>query len=304
MKNVFAASIVILSLMLTGFSPRLLQRPANTLIFAVIGDYGMDNADERRVATLVKSWSPEFIITTGDNNYPLGEQATLDANIGKYYAEYIYPYTGAYTKTATMNRFFPSMGNHDWYTAGATPYLNYFALPGNERYYDFIWGPVHFFSIDSDGNEPDGITVSSAQANWLQTQLAASTSCWNLVYLHHAPYSSGPHGSNATLQWQYKSWGADAVLAGHDHDYERIYQNGLVYFVNGTGGAALYSFGAPIAGSLVRYNAKHGAMRVTATDSSLTYELINVDGVVIDTYLQVGGCALLTPSIFMPLIRK
>jgi hypothetical protein len=66
-----------------------------------------------------------------------------------------------------VNQFFPTLGNHDWYTPGAQPYLDYFHLPGNERYYDFVWGPVHFFAIDSDENEPDGVNQSSVQAKWL-----------------------------------------------------------------------------------------------------------------------------------------
>ena len=276
----------------------LAQSPVT--LFAVIGDYGLDGTAEARVATLVKSWSPDFIVTTGDNNYPSGAQATIDTNIGKYYAEFIYPYTGAYTNTATTNRFFPVLGNHDWYTTNAQPYLDYFTLPNNERYYDFVWGSIHFFMLDSDSHEPDGITATSTQAQWLQNQLASSTSCWNIVVLHHAPYSSGPHGSNATLQWLYRAWGADAVLAGHDHDYERIFVDGLLYLVNGAGGAALYNFGTPIPGSQVRYNAKHGALRVTATPTTLTYEFIDVDGLVVDTYTQSGGCTLL----YFPLVLK
>jgi len=281
----------------------LVASPSHTLdahVFAVIGDFGLDGTDEGRVAALVKSWNPDFILTVGDNNYPTGAQATIDANIGKYYAEFIYPYTGAYTNTATTNRFFPSLGNHDWYTTNAQPYLDYFTLPNNERYYDFVWGPAHFFALDSDTHEPDGVTSSSAQAQWLQTRLLGSSSCWNVVYFHHAPYSSGPHGNSAWMQWNFGAWGADVVLAGHDHTYERIVLDGFPYFVNGAGGAALYTFGTPIAGSVVRYNAKHGAMRVTATPTTLTYEFIDVDGTTVDTYTQKGGCSFL----YLPLILR
>ena len=68
--------------------------------------------------------------------------------------------------------------------------LVYFTLPGNERYYDFTWGPVHFFALDSDPNESDGITPDSVQGQWLQAQLAASTSPWNLVYTHFDSYTT------------------------------------------------------------------------------------------------------------------
>lgn len=74
-----------------------------------------------------------------------------------------------------------------------------------------------------------------------QTQLAASTATWKLVMLHHSPFSSGSnHGSIARLQWPYQTWGADAVLSGHDHLYERILAgSGFPYMVNGLGGASI-----------------------------------------------------------------
>ncbi len=289
------------------------ERPAvviTTTRFAVIGDYGSGSADEAAVANLVKSWLPEFIITVGDNNYPLGEEATIDAHIGQFYYEFIYPYQGSYgpvesspeypykiylpviySSTTPVSHFFPSLGNHDWYTTAAAPYLAYFTLPGNERYYDFTQGPVHFFALDSDPNEPDGITSSSIQAAWLQNKLAASTACWQLVYFHHAPYSSGLHGSDTNLQWPFQTWGADTVLTGHDHDYERVDVNGLPYFVNGVGGSTLRDFLIPVAGSQLRYKDNYGAMLVTASPTTITYQFVITDGTVIDTYTQTGGCS-------------
>src|SRR5687768_12886655 len=69
------------------------EPPAIT--FAAIGDFGSNDANELDVANLIKSWNPEFIITLGDNNYPDGEAATIDASIGKYFHEFIYPYRGS-----------------------------------------------------------------------------------------------------------------------------------------------------------------------------------------------------------------
>src|SRR5262245_42372635 len=65
------------------------KAPPGTIRFAVVGDYGADTPDEARVAALVKSWSVDFVITTGDNNYPNGEASTIDQNIGKHYGEFI-----------------------------------------------------------------------------------------------------------------------------------------------------------------------------------------------------------------------
>lgn len=265
---------------------------SGTTRLAVIGDFGMDNQAEADVAALVANWQPDAIITVGDNNYPDGAAATIDNTIGRYYHNFIYPYKGSHGAGATHNRFFPVLGNHDWRTASGTPplptpYLNYFELPGNERYYDVTLGAVHIFAVDSDPHEPDGIQSTSAQADWLRAALTASTAPWRLVFMHHPPYSSSStHGSTPEMQWPYAEWGANAVLAGHDHTYERIERDGILYFVNGIGGAALYPIGIPVAGSQVRYNADYGAMLIEATNERITYWAINRNGVEIDKIEQ------------------
>jgi hypothetical protein len=142
--------------------------------FAVIGDFGMDNQAEADVSALIHGWAPDIVITVGDDNYPSGAADTLDANVGKYFHDFIFPYTGAYGTGADVNRFFPTLGNHDWITDGAQPYFDYFTLPGNERYYDFVWGPVHFFALDSDDRELDGVGRTSVQAAWLQAGVVAA----------------------------------------------------------------------------------------------------------------------------------
>src|SRR5205085_740845 len=68
----------------------------NTIRFAVIGDFGANSQSEADVAALVHSWNPDFITTNGDNNYPLGQSTTIDANVGQYYHDFIFPYLGSY----------------------------------------------------------------------------------------------------------------------------------------------------------------------------------------------------------------
>ena len=267
--------------------PRLRAQSEDQVRFAVIGDFGTGEEEPQAVADMVKSWDPEFIITTGDNNYPDGAAEKIDENIGQFYYEYIYPYAGAYGAGAEENRFFPTLGNHDYDTDNGQPYFDYFTLPGNERYYDFTWGPVHFFALNSNDEEPDGITVDSVQAQWLKAQLAASDKRWKIVYLANPVFSSGSkHGSDPDLQWPFLEWGATAVLTGDDHLYERIMDQGFPYIVNGAGGANLYSFGSPIKGSEVRYNKLHGAMLVEATPETITFEFYSVlnGGTLIDSY--------------------
>jgi tartrate-resistant acid phosphatase type 5 len=264
--------------------------PRGAVRFAVIGDYGSDSPSEADVARLVKSWRSDFIVTVGDNNYPAGAVTTIDQNVGKHYREFIAPYRGKYGPGAASNRFFPTLGNHDWDASGARPYLDYFTLPGNERYYDVTIGLVHLFALDSDDHEPDGNTASSRQGMWLQGRLAASHSCWDIVVMHHSPYSSGLSGATESLQWPYRPWGADAVLAGHAHVYERLVVDRLPYFVNGLGGEDIHPFGTTAPGSQLRYNADFGAMLVDATRTQIAFRFFSRAGQLIDTYSLRKAC--------------
>jgi hypothetical protein len=252
---------------------------------AVIGDYGQAGQPEADVAALIDRWGVAAIVTAGDNNYLDGAADTIDANIGQYYHAYIAPYKGSYGAGSIENRFFPALGNHDWYTPGAQPYFDYFTLPGNERYYTVRRGPIEFFILDTDKHEPDGYDVASVQAQWLQQQLAASTAPWQIVVLHDPPYSSSVrHGSDRTVQWPYAAWGADAVIAGHDHLYERVQANGIPYFVNGAGGKDLYPFKPwAVAGSVVRYNQDYGAQLINATADCLNISFFSRADVLLDS---------------------
>ncbi|HET6160341.1 MAG TPA: Ig-like domain-containing protein [Dongiaceae bacterium] len=262
--------------------------------FAAFGDYGQ-HAASAKVASLVASLNVDFITTLGDNIYNTG---TIDQQIGQYYSAYIGNYHGAYGPGSATDRFFPSLGNHDYDSpaagVNASAYLDYFTLPGNERYYDYEIGSVHFFVVNSDSNEPDGISSTSIQGKWLQAGLETSTSPYNIVYFHHPAYSSGAsHGSSPWMQWPFEQWGATAVLSGHDHVYERILRddNGdgtvLPYFVAGLGGASKYTFAdPPVAGSAARYSDDWGTMLVQASDYSITFEFWSITGgaTLIDSY--------------------
>jgi len=250
--------------------------------FAVIGDYGDDSLAEARVAALVNSLSPDLIITAGDNNYPAGSFETVDRNIGKHYGSYIHPYRGAYGGgRSSPNRFFPAIGNHDW---PPLAHVEYFELPGNERYYDFTWGPVHFFALSTYECEPEGVSAGSRQALWLKDKLASSKSPFRFVYGHHPPYSSGTHGSIKEMRWPFRQWGADAYLAGHDHTYERLLVGGMPYFVVGLGGKSIYPFGRALPESVFRYNADYGALLVTVEEGRALFRFHDIKGSVIDEF--------------------
>jgi tartrate-resistant acid phosphatase type 5 len=292
----------------SGLSVRKLGSSApGALRFAVIGDFGSGSANEAAVAELVKSWNPDFILAVGDDRYGARD---YDAAVGQFYCDYlkdVKPGTYCAGGTSAINRFFPALGNHDYSDGGGlAEYLSYFNLPGvgvpvdsrpgQERYYDFIEGPVHFFVLDSMGAF-DSRADLTAQKKWLETSLAASSTPWQLVLLHHPPFSSGAHGSIKVMQWPFQAWGADAVLAGHDHTYERLQIGEIPYFVDGLGGMSRYSFKTPVAGSQVRYNADYGAMLVTASDTDLIYEFVSCTGTVVDSYTQSRLPPSATPGL-------
>jgi tartrate-resistant acid phosphatase type 5 len=282
--------------------------------FAVIGDFGDDNQAEADVAALVNSWGVDFIVTVGDNfygatdgNYSDSWQA-LDTETGKYFHNWIKPYLGSYgSGSPDINRFFPALGNHDWYHLDSSKvYEDYFDLTpyssssGNERYYDFVWENIHFFVLSTYGNglteytfprhnnygEPDGVVQNSIQAQWLQQAMQnADPSHWKIVVTHHPPYSSSSeHGSEPAVRWPFKDWGADLVLCGHDHTYERLSSDGLTYIVNGLGGESIYPFGSPVPESQFRYNDDYGAMLCQVYADSINFNFISRTGLLIDNY--------------------
>jgi hypothetical protein len=274
--------------------------------FGVIGDYGDDDDNSRAVADLIKGWDPDFIITTGDNDYSdgafRGTFEGLELGVGQYFHEYIGNYQGSEGPGSEVNRFFPTPGDHDWGDTcddpdGLDDYLRYFTLPddnsGNERYYDFRRGDVHFFAVHGLLDcEVDGATADSVQAQWVRDAALASDARFKVAYCHRPPYSSGDRhvGEGAHMRWPWGDWGFDIVLSGDDHVYERIELDGVIYIVNGIGGVDLHGFvDTPVEGSLVRFVDNYGAMRFDVYDDRLEAQCITVDSTVVDEFTIVAS---------------
>ena len=257
----------------------------STVTFGMVGDFGDNSSAEADVAALVAGFDADFVVTAGDNRY--GSLSYQQA-VGNHFGEFLPAASGG---TSATNRFFPAPGNHDYDDGGGiNEYLGYFDLPGagttstntsgTERYYDVVMGDVHIFAIDSNQNTG----TNGSQQQWLRETMQASTSAWQIVLTHHAPYSSSSnHGSQGFMQWDYAEWGADVVFAGHDHIYERINRDGIKYFVNGLGGRSFYGIGSAVNGSQFRYNSNYGAMKVVATETEMTFEFFNRNGTLIDS---------------------
>ncbi len=249
---------------------------------AVIGDYGSGSLRELTVANLVMSWAPELIVTVGDNDY--GTPHQYDAWTGQYFHGFIAPYAGAFGAGAAVNAFFPVLGNHDWDGDDAAQYFDFFTLPGNERYYEIDRGPLHLVFLDSDAREPDGITPGSTQGAWAQAAIAASAAPFQIVVFHHPAYTSG--GATPAMDWPFKAWGANAVLTGHVHNYERLRSaDGLDYFVVGQGGFGTSAYGAIHPASKVRYNVNDGAQLVEVGARHARFRYYDVSGTLVDDFV-------------------
>ena len=244
--------------------------------FAVFGDFGdSDLAGEQAVAALVDSWNVDFILTAGDNAYGT---TTYEQSVGQFYSDYIGDYTGSYGPGSSFNRFFPILGNHDYEDPGAglAAYLSYFSLPDDERYYDFQVGMVHFFALNSTSDEPDGHTLGSVQAQWLQAALAGSDSAYNVVYFHDTAYTSDG-GGDADMRWTFEAWGADATFSGDHHDFDLVLRDD-----NGDGTALPYVTTG--AGGSGNGPSDSGANLVTVTETGLLIEYYLSDGTLWGTY--------------------
>lgn len=270
-----------------------------TMDFAVIGDSAQDGApntdDIVAVANLIKSVKIHALIHCGDM---ATNGSDYDTAVGMYYGKYIYPYRGtvpAYAGTAP-NHFHPAIGNHDVnVTTDIGDYLDYFNPPNNGRYYDFVIGACHFFVLNPFNRTDDGMpdweadvtTIgTSRQFKWFAAAASRATSPWKIVILHTPPYTSDTtHTPGSTaMRWPFATYGIDLVYSGHAHDYERLLVGGVNYVVTGTGGGPLYDFGTPVSGSVIRYNANHGASFATADCSNFIGKFVNVYGDEIDSF--------------------
>jgi hypothetical protein len=158
-------------------------------------------------------------------------------------------------------------------------------------YYSFDVGNWHLIALNSNCSQAGGCSATSPQGKWLAADLAAHTNSCTLAYFHHPRFSSGQIGNITTMDafWQplYQA-GADIVLVGHDHDYERFapqnpsgvldIQFGIREFVVGTGGRNSSSFGSIKANSQVRNSSTFGVLKLTLTDGAYIWQFIPIAG--------------------------
>jgi uncharacterized protein (TIGR03382 family) len=264
--------------------------------FTAVGDFGMNNADQRDVANAMLGRKPELFLMLGDNAYSSGTEAEFQNNL-------FVPMAPLLSQVPS----FATPGNHEYVTHQAQPYFDNLYLPtspsGGERYYSFDWGHVHFVSLDSNcaiGLASADRCTLAAQKKWVEQDLAASDAPWKVVFFHHPPWSSGEHGSQPLMHREFtplfERYGVDLVLTGHDHHYERTYpmkghavapssESVPTYLVVGGGGASLRPFETrKPSWTVVRNDRDHGYLDVKVEGGTLTAQALTSSGQTIDSF--------------------
>ncbi len=215
----------------------------------------------------------------------LGDAQYEDATLSGFRASYDPSWGRVKAKTR------PAIGNHEYRQPGARDYFTYFGAAAGDPakgYYSYDVDGWHIIALNSNCAIVS-CTAGSAQEKWLRADLAANPAACTLAYWHHPRYSSGKHGNSSAVKPLYQALydaGAEVVLAGHDHSYERFARQdasgvaedrGLRSFVVGTGGKNHYPIATPKANSEVRDGDSHGVLKLTLRPDGYDWQFVEAD---------------------------
>jgi 3',5'-cyclic AMP phosphodiesterase CpdA len=217
------------------------------------------------------------VITMGDNVYNDGTPEEFQTCYGRSWGRH-------------KDRTRPAPGNHDYNTPGAAGYFGYFgpqAGPAGLGYYSYFAGDWQVFSLNSQV----AAGRNSAQYLWLRRELQATVVRCRIAYWHHPVFSSGFDGSVEEMRdvWRLLyEHGADVVLTGHAHDYERFLpmdaeglpdpEKGIRQFVVGTGGGSLTGLVQRAPHSEVFEGQVFGIIEMTLEPTSYRWRFIPAEG--------------------------
>lgn len=230
-------------------------------------------------ASQAKSYKPRYALLLGDEQYQSGS---------------LTDFRGGYDKTwgALKSITKPVPGNHEYNTAGASGYYSYFqAQTRSPGCYAFNVNNWRVYALNSNCTKVD----CPSEAAWLDRDMSQNPRKCSLLMMHHPLYSSGlEHGDSPEGRNFWKvglAHGADVVLAGHDHDYERFQRmnadgkpasKGILSFVVGTGGKNLYHTAGLRAGSQVYDAHRAGVLALKLGAVRYGWQYKTIDGKVID----------------------
>ena len=234
------------------------------LTFAAFGDYGVgissdreDSARQLRIAQALGRAADDMqlrlVVTLGDNIYHGPAQGSGDEDDDWFFTFY-QPYR------YLINRipFYVTVGNHDdadQENSDDRSQLEdnfYLAQRFGEKldadssdlepglFYSFRYGAdVEFVCIDTTCAKNPYFTRPAARA-FLEKTLCADLArrVWRIPFSHHPMYCAGPEHPNtgameAVLTPIFKRSGVRLVLAGHEHNFQHAYCEGIHYIVSG-----------------------------------------------------------------------
>ena len=265
-------------------------------VFVGAGDIAECDRNSYNTDTLLQGIAGT-VYTIGDNAYPNAS----DADFANCYAP---------TWGKEKARTFPALGNHEYYLGNPTGYYDYFGTTGfgyPNGYYSYNLGSWHIIVLNSGNPQIVPVNAGSPQEQWLKADLAANTNLCTLAIWHHATFYSPTSTTDTGMaNWMRPFWidlynaGADVVLGGHEHQYERFApqdpyaiadpQLGIREFVVGTGGAGLAgtAFTSTRRNSEARDGVTWGVLRLTLHPSSYDWKFIPVKG---QTFSDSGSTA-------------
>ncbi|HSL44908.1 MAG TPA: DNRLRE domain-containing protein [Anaerolineales bacterium] len=247
--------------------------PPGAEVLVGAGDIAACEDDQDEMTAQLLDNIDGTVFTTGDNVYSKGTP--------EEFAECYDPTWGRH-----KDRTKPIPGSHDYRTEGAAGYYQYF--DNFPEYYAYDLGDWRIYALNSEIN----FSETSEQMAWLQNDLAANPRQCVLAYWHIPRWSSGEeHGRDPRVQilWEtlYEA-GAEVVINGHEHNYERFAPmdadgepdpSGTRQFVVGTGGADLYSeFDTPLPTSEVRDASTFGVLKLALYEGGYSWEFVPVVG--------------------------
>jgi len=274
--------------------------PAGAKVVAAAGDIACDASDsdfggddpqqcqDRSTADLLVD--ADAVIPLGDLQYPDGALASFEEG-----------YDPTWGKFADQS--FPAAGNHDYHVPGAEGYYRYWTSKdrptgsGRSGYYSWDLGAWHLIALNSNCDFVP-CDEGSPQNDFLEQDLADTSQPCILAYWHHPLFNSGEDHGNSEPPGAKAFWhdltaaGADIVLNGHEHNYQRYgkqdasgraISNGIREFVAGTGGKSHYGLLEEKDRNYEAGNATDfGVLLLHLGSGAYSWEFVSVSGAVLD----------------------
>ena len=284
-------------------TPIATSTPGSDPVLAIGGDIACDPTDPgfnngsgsgtacqmRTTGALVGSSQPTLLLALGDEQYENGALSAFQQS---------YDPTWGTAKSITR----PVPGNHEYNTAGASGYYNYFGASAGDPsrgYYSFDLGGWHLVALNGECANIGGCASGSPEEQWLKADLTAHPGLCTLAYWHEPRFSSGIGGNDPdyTDFWRdLYSAGAELIINGHEHLYERFAPQdpdgnsdparGVVELEVGTGGSNLFAYSVIQPNSVVRNNVTFGILLVTLHSSGYEWRFVPTGG---QTFTDTGA---------------